>query len=84
MCVIYIRKWLHKCVLLFLMYHDIVSKAQEDCIIESLGMKVRMWMIRCCCEVFDIEEGYILLMNFLMHWVSYSVSMYIGMPEICL
>lgn len=50
-------EWLHKCILVVLMFDGVVSKACKDCFIESLSLAVRLWMIRCLFQLFNIKEG---------------------------
>lgn len=48
---------MHKGAAVFLMLREVVSKANDDCSIESAGLAVRLRAIRCCCEVFSSKEG---------------------------
>lgn len=36
---------------------DLVSKAHENGYIESLCLGANLWMIRCCCQAFNTEDG---------------------------
>lgn len=54
--VVHIRKGLHKENPFLLMLGDVVAKAGENGLIESLGLAVCWWIIRCCCRMFSTKE----------------------------
>lgn len=46
-----------KYVPVFLVFHDVVLKAYEDGLLESLCSTICLWMIHSCCQMLNIEEG---------------------------
>lgn len=50
-------KWLHKCILVHFIFDRVLSKMHEDGLTKTLSLEVRLWMIQCCCENFNTEEG---------------------------
>lgn len=52
-----ICQWLHKFIQVLLMFDNVISNAHEIGFVESLGFTVCLWMIRCCCQKFNSEEG---------------------------
>lgn len=45
--------WLHKCISEVQVFENVVRKQHEDGYIESFGLTIRLWMMRCCCQVFN-------------------------------
>lgn len=51
------REWLNKCIPVLLMFDDDRSKVHKNGSIELFGMATRLFIIRCCCQAFNTEEG---------------------------
>lgn len=52
-----IREWLHDDIPGFLMFDEVVSETSENGHIESLDLAFCLWIISCCCQVFNTEDG---------------------------
>lgn len=55
--VVCIRESLHECIPIPWMLVDVVSNRHKDDLFESPGSAVRLWMVRCCWQMFSSEEG---------------------------
>lgn len=48
---------LHKCISVFLMFDNVVSKAHENILIKMLGLAAHLWMTRYCCKLINAGDG---------------------------
>lgn len=55
-------------------------KGALGCIIESLGLAVCLWMIRCCSLCLIPRRAQIVVRSLLTKWVPLSLRMKVGMP----